>query len=218
MQVYKEGKVVFLNFLKFDMFAETPNHPGRRAKLSFGVRDGNPRITVFTNDPTDTVNKGAIYAPFSPEVFLAFLDVFEKAVMNGNDTKYKIDCLTYARDETGKVDLTTKIPTSQLWFGKDKTGICWISVTSGTRPKIPFQFKLSEFHNFYNSKGEKLSDAENSDIVALATIRGLRGMITNMVGEFNKTFEQDAVVRSKPGAKPAAKPAASESFEEDLLF
>lgn len=217
MQSYKEGKVIFINFLKFDLYAETPNVPGRRSKLSFGVRDGNPRITVFTNDPSDTINKGVIYAPFSPEVFLAFLDMFEKAILNGNDTKYKIDCLTYARDESGKADLTTKVPTSQLWFGKDKTGICWMSVVSGNRPKIPFQFKLSEFHNFYHANGEKFSESENSDVVALATVRGLRQIIHNMIAEYSKSFEQDAVVRSRPGAKPAAK-APVDSFEEDPLF
>lgn len=217
MSTYKEGKVLFLNYPKFDLFAETPDHPGKRSRMAFGTRDGNPRITVFTNVPSDNVNKGVIYAPFTPDVFLSFLDLFEKAIKNGLDTKYKIDCKTYARTSDGKTDFENKVVTSQLWFGKDKNGICWICVTAENRPRIPFKFKMSDFHTFHHGDGRPFTEAEGSDIVAMSTVIGLRQIITNMVGEYTKSFEQDAPVRTKGGAKTSA-PAGSNAFEEDVLF
>jgi hypothetical protein len=216
-----EGKVVFLHYPKFDLFTETPDNPGKRSKLSFSVRDGNPRYTVYTNVPADEVNsRGTLYTPFNPETFLGFLDTFEKAIQNGNNTKYCIDCLTNSKE-----DPTQKVLATKLYFGKDKEGVCWMSLVAENRPRIIFQFKLSDYNRFTHGDGVPFTIAESSEMIALAHIRGLREVVKNMVGKYIKVYEQEAKAprNSKPQVTKEAlgvsKPSAAfAGIEDDITF
>lgn len=209
-----------LDFEKMQMWTPTPGAPGKRAKLGFGIRDGNPRITVFTNDPKDTVSKGIIYAAMNPETFFAFLQMFEKVARSSEETKMKIDCfgLRYENDKPTK----DRILLSELYFGRTAEGIVWLSVVAENRPKIKFDFKISDFHGIFNGAGNQISEAEASQLEALAKIGLLRTVYGNMIaknienppprpnankGGFNKTDDS-----FKPKTSP------DNSFGDDLPF
>lgn len=158
---------------KIMMFTETPGVQGKRSKLAWSVRDGNPRITIFTNDPKDQTNKGIIYSPMNPETFYAFTDLFEQTIKSQPNTKYKIDCLTSARDSSGNPKPEEKALLSEIWFGKDEAGLMWISLVSANRPKIKFVFRISDYHRIYKD-GTPLTESEASCLQATATIRILK--------------------------------------------
>lgn len=158
---------------KIMMFTETPGVQGKRSKLAWSVRDGAPRITIFTNDPKDQTNKGVIYAPMNPETFYIFADLFEDAIKGPSGAKYKIDCLTSARDSAGNLKPEEKALLSEIWFGKDENGLVWISCVSATRPKIKFIFRVSDYHRIFID-GEALTEAKASCAQAMATIRILK--------------------------------------------
>lgn len=154
---------------KFAMFMPVQNN--QRARLNWGIFRGNPRITVFPNTPDDTV-KAPIVAAFSPEEFGIFIKMFEKIIEGPNGVKAKVDCYGSRRTEDGKPgELFLR---SELFYGKDEDGICWISVIDGNRPKIKFEFRVSEYHKFYKPNGELLTESEGSCLRALSTIHGLR--------------------------------------------
>jgi hypothetical protein len=171
---------------KIMMFTETPGAPGKRSKLAWSVRDGAPRLTVFTNDPKDQVNKGIMYAPMNPETFYAFMDLFEQVTKSPSGTKYKIDCLTSSRDQAGNIKQDEKVLLSEIWFGKDDAGLIWLSCVAPNRPKIKFTFKVSDYHRIFKD-GNPLSESEASCLQAMATIRILRNAFYSHVSALKPT-------------------------------
>lgn len=212
--------IKILDFDKMQMWTPTPGAPGKRAKLGFGIRDGNPRITVFTNDPKDTASKGIIYAAMNPETFFAFLQLFEKVVRSTEETKMKIDCfgLRYENDKPTK----DRILLSELYFGRGVDGIVWISVVAENRPKIKFDFRISDFHGIFNGQGNQISEAEASQLEALAKIGLLRTVYANMIAKNieNPPLRPNANKGgfSKPNESFKPKPNTDTSFGEDLPF
>lgn len=205
---------------KFIMFAETPGVQGKRAKLTWSERDGNPRITVFTNDPKDTIGRGILNAPLNPETFFAFLDRFEDIALGENDKKGKIDCYTSVRDQEGKTVGTEKKLVSELVYGKDANGIIWFGVSAPNRPKIKFVFKISEFHKIYNSDGSVFTEAQASQAQAVSVIRAIRHIFYTITGGFRKPISGNGGQNSGSNDfsyKPSEKITPAEDFQ-DLTF
>lgn len=186
------------------MFADTPGVEGKRSKLVWSVRDGHPRISVFTNDPKDTTNKGIISAPMNPETFYAFLDLIENATKLDTEVIYKVECLTAKRDAEGKVNYNEKVHVSDAYAGRDANGMVWISLVAANRPKVKFIFKVSDYHKIYKG-GVPLTESEASCIQAMATVSIVRAafyplVATNNVvnGGGNTNVNESAAVNSKP--------------------
>lgn len=173
---------------KYAMFTDAPGNPGKRSRLVWGIRDGNPRISVFTNVDSDTV-KAPLYAGMNPETFFIFLNNFEK-VIGGSamDQKLKIDCLGNRRDKDGNMT-QEKYLVSELYYGKDANGICWIALNSEGRPRVKFEFRVSDFHKLYHSNGDQMSEAECSCLQAMATIRALRDTYYTLTGGLRESTE-----------------------------
>jgi len=181
-QVYQ-----FKELEKFQLFTETPGVAGKRSRLGYSSYRGNPRITVFTNVPNDT-GKGMINAAMNPETFLTFLDLFEVCAKSETEIKYKIDCYTTQRPIEGQEVSKEKILSSELYFGKDNTGLVWLSVTAPNRPRIKFDMKTSDFHKIYKSDGKALTEAEGSMYQALATITALRAVFLGHMSELRPPY------------------------------
>lgn len=174
--------VKILDFARLQLFTPAPNVQNVRSKLSFGFRDGNARITVFTNDPSDTINKGIIYAGFSPEMFDVFLTLFERVIRSQEEIKHSIDCFT-GRYEDNK-PTGEKILNAQVWFGKDANKQVWISVTAKGRPQIKFTFQISEWHRFYRPDGSEMDVSESSAIAAMSHLNLLRQIYGNLITHY----------------------------------
>jgi hypothetical protein len=175
----------FNELAKFSMYTPSPGAEGKRAKLAWVVRDGNPRISVSTFNPSDTV-KAPINAAMNPETFEIFLNEFERIIRSEKPEKMKIDCLRGVRGgEDNRV--TEKVLDSELWFGKDDEGVAFISVISGTRPKIKFEFNISDYHKIHRSSGP-ITKAEASCLQALATVQTIRRVFTQYYREFRQKF------------------------------
>lgn len=167
---------------KYSLFAKAPGVEGRNSQLVWSVREGNPRITVFTRVPNDT-NKGVLTAAFDPETFKIFLDLFEAIIRKPDDDRNQCDCDTHVYDAQG--NRGEKVLGAKVTFGK-KDGIVWIGVTSNGRPQIKFDFKLSEYHRFYKNDGTQYTESEMSVLKALAVVRTLRDITT----DWSSVFQQ----------------------------
>lgn len=212
-----------LDFTRLQLFTPAPNVQNVRSKLSFGFRDGNARITVFTNDPNDTTNKGIIYAGFSPEMFDIFLTLFERVIRSPDEIKHSIDCFT-TRYEDNK-PTNEKILNAQVWFGKDASKQVWISVTANGRPQIKFTFHVSEWHKFYRPDGTEMDAGEGSAIAAMAHLNLLRQIYGNMITHYLQNPPPPRERMTEP-ARPRAQGFDSDStgqngglsFDNDVPF
>lgn len=172
---------------KLMMFAECPGVEGRRSKLSWAIRDGAPRVTVYTNDPSDTENRGVISAPMDPTTFMAFLDYFDEVIKSPNEIKYRLEC--WGKPWVNGEPSTERALKGEIWIGKDNQGMVWISVTAPERPKIRFEYLVSEWHFFTKPDGKKLTRAEGSVVTAAATVSLLRSVVPIMLAN---VFENPA--------------------------
>lgn len=198
----------FNELAKFAMFTPTPGVENKRAKLAWVVRDGFPRISVNSNNPSDKVN-APISAAMNPETFMAFLDELIKIANGPNSTKMQIECYTGLRGEGALPG--DKVLASNLWFGKDDDGMVWISVTAKDRPQIKFEFQISDYHVFRRPSGA-LSKSEASVIQACAVANSLKMIFP----PFFNTFRQPGQGFQR-SAKPDAPFKSSGEFE-DIQF
>lgn len=155
------------------MFTPVPGIEGRRASLKWSIFNGNPRATVFTNDPNDENGKGMIPAKMGPQACLAFIEYFIDFVKSGESGKFKFDC---DGTEFKNNERQAKALVAELWCGRDKEGVYWISVLAPNRPKIIFYFKISDWHRFHDKDGV-LDAARSSKYAAIAYLDNLKKAI-----------------------------------------
>lgn len=170
--------VKIVDFARLSLFTPTPGVEGQRSRLSFGTRDGNPRITVFTNDPRDTINKGILIAAMNPETFKAFCLLFKQVCESQGEIKHYVEC--YGSRWENNVKVENRVLTSTIWFGKDSDGIIWISIVADGRPKIRFNFKMSDWHNIYMN-GVQIDEATASKLEALSKLDLVETLVKDQI-------------------------------------
>lgn len=172
------NQVKIVDFSRLSLYTSTPGVEGKRSRMSFGARDGNPRITVFTNDPRDTIAKGVISAAMNPETFMVFVNRFKNIVRSTTEVKDRIDCYGSRWENNKKVE--DRVLLSTIWFGRDAEGIIWISVVADGRPKIRFDFRMSDWHHVYVD-GKQIDEATASAFEAGSKIHLIESAMTEQI-------------------------------------
>ena len=125
--------------------------------LTWSVRNGYPRITVFTQNKNKQSQGGTqkeafdyntmITAPFDYTTMASFLSLMETVINGDPDTKYQMACYNtkYVNGErTNEMHLQ-----STVTIGKDKDGIVYLAVIDGEKRKIKFDITLGDWHKLY---------------------------------------------------------------------
>lgn len=143
-----------------------PNRAGKMASLVWSMAGNNPRITVYTNDPDDTVNYGRISSHLDLPMMYALLRLIRRAIETPEGTKYrdKIENKKYLYPNGKRSDVPEV--TDSLIVGKNEDGLIWICVDAPRRPKIQFPFLIPDFHNLVHGDGSVFTQAESSKIAA----------------------------------------------------
>ncbi len=172
----------FHTFKKFKMYAKAQGE-NKVSVLSWGCRDGNPRIDISTNIESDKVNKsGMISAAFNPETFFILLDYLRNLYDAPNDTAYKFECkTTTALPEGGRSE---PFVASSVWVGKDNEGKVWISVLVENRPKIKFIFMISNYHNIHEKGKGPISEEHASRLQARVCANMLENAYYKLISDF----------------------------------
>lgn len=160
-QVYE-----FKELEKFQMFTDAPGTPGKRSRLVWSSYRGNPRISVFTGVQGDT-GKGVINAPMNPETFDILMSKIIEMAKDPKEDRMKIECLTSLKGADGQRS-QERVKLSDVIFGRDANGLMWLSVVAENRPKIKFEFRVSDFHKLYGKDGNAFTEADASSLQAIA--------------------------------------------------
>jgi hypothetical protein len=170
---------------KLNLVAPTPGVSGKFASLVWGLYANNPRITVYTNDPSDSSESkgyGRISANLDLPIFYTFLAKLTEVINHDGEIRYKIENKNYIFPNGKRSEKPVVV--SELWFGKDKDGTIWLSVTARDRPKIKFPFAPYElYHSFQNADGTPIPPSEISKLYAKAYVTILENMMTHMACE-----------------------------------
>lgn len=161
------------------------NQDGKYASLQWGLFANNPRITVYTNVESDRdTNYGKISANMDTPAFYAFLGLLQEAIQfvpgtNGRE-EFKASIENKNFIFPGGKRSEKPVVQSELFVGKDKDGVVWMGVMAKDRPRIKFNFQLSDFHMLKHGTGETYSAAEASKVAAEAYWNILTEMLAHM--------------------------------------
>lgn len=176
---------------QYTLWTDTPNRPGFRSRMSFGERNGAPRITVFTNAEE---GPAVLVAGFAPVIFELFLNSF-KEVIEGPPSRREIENLQ--PDPTVKIekgmnrDNVAKVVKNTLAFGKTEDGIVWIGIQQKGAPNIAFKILPSHWHVFKKADGSAVTPGEMSVRAALATIESLRRAMDRWTSRIKPAWQPD---------------------------
>jgi len=187
--------------------------------LTWSVRNGYPRITVFTSNAhkSETFDYNTmITAPFDYANIEILLDYFEQVIDAPNDTVFKIECFNTKfvnNERTNDIELQSTVS-----IGKDKEGMIYLAVLAEGKRKVKFDLKGSRYHK-YIVNGEVLTDdAAISKKVATGYLKVARKLLGYQLPIDNSLNKANAVTA---GGKPkeVSKPAVdTSSLTEDDLF
>jgi hypothetical protein len=175
-------KKIALDNNKLNLVTKCPTASDKDSKLVWGFYSNNPRITVYTGDPSENgvekYNYGRIVANLDiPTVFVLFTKL-EEAITAENGFKDKVENKNFTFYGGKRSD--APVVQSEVWFGKDKDGIIWLSVTAKERPVIKFPIVPSDFHNFYHGDGTQYTKAEASQACAKGYLGFLKMLYANI--------------------------------------
>ncbi len=208
-------KPTILELDRFTFYA--PVEGNKRASLCFSMREGYPRLTVWTRTQSDNEGKGVINIPFDILHFNVFLDRLTRIARSETvPVKERALVKHFPRNSEGKITGDPEV-TGEIWYGKNEHGVVWISAQQPNRPKIIFEINVSNFHEFQNSKGEPISKSEGSIAVTTSMIHILRTHFTNSATSFRDTSQPRPKTgpyssRNKQPNSEASKQASSMEF------
>lgn len=208
--------------LRLAMKAKVPDHEGMTATLRWDMRDGHPRATVWYNDKNSQNNKekNFLIAATDSIAFEMMLHGLEEMINDdtGAELRNKLTCL-------GAVYLNGQIAErralkSEIWYGRTKDGIYWISPQAAGKPKVVFTFNISEWHEIYKNNGDKLSPAESSKWACKVYIRQLKEFISNLLARYAEDYryvvknaDRDYGNRNVPKVTKPSEPAPATKVE-----
>lgn len=185
--------------------------PGaKRARMVFSLRDGNPRITVYTGE-----TGGVISFPCDPLFFGGFLETLKFIVEAPNGTRESIESLSVIYEDNKPTNQLRVVAT--LHVGKSKDGIIYLSVMTEGKPKLAFTLKTSPYHVFRGEDKNPLPADVLSKRLALGLINTLYPLLANYVQQY--TNEEYTHGERKPAeikGYGAPKPKTS-SIDDKLM-
>jgi len=188
---------------------------GKRPRLVFGFRDGNPRIIIYTGEQGQ---QGVITYGMDMLVFGVFLETLKEIIEAAPSEKETIDSILPPSDGLPEKNIGV------LHVGKTKEGIIYLSVIAESKPKLVFTLKPSKFHRFFNSSKNEMETSRISVRMATALYKYLYNIMSQvavdyMVEEYTFGPREAATIvgygapeENKP--KTAPKGAVLEELEE----
>ncbi len=213
---------------KLFLFAPAPNATSGQAVLMWNVFSNNPRVTVFTGDPTDNSqanNKGRISANLDAPVFFTFIEMMERVAKSKTPIELKVLNRNYSWVNNQRSEEPSVV--SELHVGKDGDGQVWISVEAEKRPKVKFFVAPSDWHQFCYADGKPIEKADLITMHTLGYCQLLRNLVSGiMLNEYSepvqRSSEQDSArqeykpVKHIEQEKPLKE--APEDWKDDIPF
>ena len=158
------------------LWADKPTDGSKNARLSFGFRDGRPRMTVGTGAPGA---QGLVIYPSDVPNLTAMMLYLAEVATGPADNRITNESLAHVYvDDRQTAEKKVK---SALIVGKTKEGMVYITVVAEGFAKIVFPFKPSDYHIFRDNSKNVLSPADVSVKLALAYSEQVRLAISQAV-------------------------------------
>lgn len=184
----------FADIGKFILWAdlEEGKEDSKKAKLIFSFRDGNPRFTVYTGVPG---KDGVISFPSDIPTMTYIFQLIKEAATAEPDFKQVVSSLTSVYVDNKPTN--EKKVLSNLYIGKSKEGIVYLSLIMEGKPKIIFTIKPSAFHVFKDKDGNLIKDSIVSAKMAIGISNFLLNIMSSVIMEYTKE-EYNTIKKPNP--------------------
>lgn len=170
----------YIDISKITLWADSNTE--NKARLVFGFRDGNPRITVYTGI---TGKEGVISFPSDIPTMVYILNLIKEVAKAEPGYKQQVQSLTTVYVDNKPTN--DKKVLSTLFIGKSKEGIVYISLIMEDKPKIVFPIKPSPYHVFKDGEGNFIDDKILSEKLAIS----IADVMLNVIGTFIVDITED---------------------------
>lgn len=175
----KEVKRIHL--LRLSLRKPLPNDD--YAVLGWAVREGYPRIQVFTSknikkEDGSTDYDKIVIAPFTYPILFTFIDSLEKLVTENSDRVSQITCYNNKFVDNKRTDEIEEQATVR--FVRSQEGVINIGIKVKDKYMYFPLFPDTKWHKFYNKDGEEITDKKTlSNLFATAYVSLLKGTFIN---------------------------------------
>lgn len=157
-------------------------------ELSIDMVNNNPRIVVFTNNPSEADKtrkqfgreKKLSAQPISCRMkwkdFFKFLYLMDKAIESKEPVEYTQSFKGPKFDDAGNKVQGQQVVTARMTYGQDADGCIYIKVYEKDREKCLFRFQ-DEFWVPVQRNGEDLTKSEDSKIDALSFFASIKAVL-----------------------------------------
>ena len=163
----------------------------KKARMVFGFRDGNPRITVYTNAQG---GEGVIAFPCDIPHMCAIMSYVNDIANGPAGAKVSVESLTSVYNNN-KPTMEKKVM-STLYIGKSKEGLVYFSVISEGKPKLIFTLKTSQYHGFRDSDKNVIPDSEISKRMAIGLSDLVLSAISQIMVQYTNEEYNDGIRKS----------------------
>ena len=159
-----QKKTEYKHINKLSLFKELDGD--NYATLKWSVRNGYPRVTVFTENnvmlPAGKMDYSkVITAPFDAITLNGILILFE-GIINSKEKKHiTVNC--YNAKYENNVKTNDVALQGKFVIGKDENGINYMAVTEEGKPKIKFELAPSKkWFKFLGDNGDEMANLSNA--------------------------------------------------------
>lgn len=170
--------------MRLAMFTNVPDIEGGTATLRWEFRDGNPRITVWFRDPAMPENVNFVTAAMDPDVFGVLIENIRNIAKEGGREEYKNMLPCYGNLYENNLLVSKRSLKAEVWYGRNKEGLIWISVNAPGKPRAVFTFAMSTWHDLYNAKGDKYSEADLSCMMAISKMNTIEKVCSGILVKY----------------------------------
>jgi len=151
--------VSLIKFMKFGLTTSVGEDDFGR--LEWSIREGFPRITVYTTNKKGEDGRigyeAIITAPFDFVTFFSFFKKIRKVIISDGKAECKIDCLNYRYDANNE-RTNEKYVQATVGVFKDDHGKIFIYVHATDKSQLTFEIRPRPFFNHYDEEGNLVKD------------------------------------------------------------
>lgn len=196
---------------QFTFWDEIKDRPGVRTNVTFGERNGAPRISFF---PRSETGPKVIGIGMDPVTFYRFLGELTEVANGPKGVRKHIDNYM-KKDEVERMPTTKEelVVRNRLFYGKDEEGICWIGASQG-ETNVRIRMLPSLWHEFHDASGKQIEKTEASRLQTVYMVSCLEKAFSNFISRLRApTAPGEGVKKPTPaGGESLSTLGADEDF------
>lgn len=177
----------FTDIDKIVIWAEGEEN-AKRPRLTFGFRDGNPRLLAHTGV---VGTEGLIAFPSDAPTMTYILNTLKEIAVGAPGKKVAIESLTTLYENNQPTN--GKKLVSTLYIGKTNEGLVYLSVIAEGKPKLVFTIKPSPYHTFRDGDKVDIPVSKVSEKLAI----GIADICLNIISSAIMSYSGEVYTEGK---------------------